>query len=133
MAGAVQGVAGSAARAAGGYLGASRRGLRRARVAGGGLSAPGRRSREPHGSRRASEGGRLGGDGALGWVAGERPNIIAFLPTPRPSSGFSLSPSPFSCLSCFSHHQLHSVPPFPLLPPLGSFFRLPLKRKENRW
>lgn len=90
----------------------------------GGLSAPGRRNR---GTPRlqTSEGGRLGGDGALGWVAGERPNIIAFLPTPPPLFGFLSfsfpvllsfflfsSPAPFCFLPSlfFSPHFLFSSP-----------------------
>lgn len=74
---------------------------------------------EPHVSRRASEGRRLGGDGALGWVAGERPYIIAFLPPPPPFFGFF---SPFSFPSPFPHHQLHSVPFLPSFSSRGSLF-----------
>lgn len=61
---------------------------------------------------RASEGRRLGGDGALGWVAGERPDIIAFLPTPPPLSG------------SLSHFFLPflSLAPFCSLPYLFFFF-----------
>lgn len=73
-------------------------------------------TREPQVSRRASEGRWLGGDGALGWVAGERPYIIAFLPTPPPLFGF-LSFSRFSFLSPFPHRQLHPVTSFPCPPP----------------
>lgn len=101
---------------AGGYLGAARRGLSRAGVAGRAV-APGRRNR---GTPRlqTSEGGRLGGDGALGWVAGERPNIIAFLPTPPPLFGF-LS---FSFPVLLSFFLFSSPAPFCFLP---SLFFLP--------
>lgn len=89
-------------------------------------------TREPHVSRRASEGSRLGGDGALGWVAGERPYIIAFLPPPPPLFGL-LS---FSFLALISFCLSSSPAPFsfPSSPfPLPSFpcFRSPLKRKGN--
>ena len=107
MASAVQGVAGSGGWALVGYfghLGAGCAGLGR----GEGCQHQGGGTGDPHVSRRASEGRRLGGDGALGWVAGERPYIIASLPTPPPLSGF-LSFS-FSFLSSFAHDWLHSVP-----------------------
>lgn len=81
MASAVQGVAGSGGRGAGGYLGAAPRGLRRVGVAGRAVRTMRRYQGTPW--LQTSEGGRLGGDGALGWVAGERPNIIAFL-SPAP-------------------------------------------------
>lgn len=85
MASAVQGVAGSGGWALVGYfghLGAGCYGLGR----GEGCQHQGGGTGDPHVSRRATQ--AWGVIGALGWVAGERPYIIAFLPTPPPLSGF---------------------------------------------
>lgn len=83
-------------------------------------------TREPHVSRRASEGSRLGGDGALGWVAGERPYIIAFLPTPPAPLRVSLFLFPrshFFLPFLITSSILFSLFSFP--PPLVSLFPFP--------
>ena len=133
----------------GGLLWAFGRWVRRAGVAGRAVSpraaVPGSPA-SPDG--RARDAG-LGADGALGWVAGERPCIIAPLPIPPPLSGFlsfssplptsfflfsSLAPlsslpylprlvslSPFPFLSSFSHRWLHYLPFLISFPPSSRF------------
>lgn len=129
MASAVQGVAGSDGQAAVGYFGHP--GVARAGLGyPGGLSAPARRNPGAQVSRRASGGSRLGGDGARGWVAGERPYIIAFLPTPPPLFGF-LS---FSFLILISFCLSSSLAPFafpasPLSLPFFPFSPFPSQKK----
>lgn len=119
---AVQGVAGSDGLAAVGYFG--HHGVARAGVTGRAVSAG-----EPRVSRSGREGCRLGGDGALSWVAGERPYIIAFLPTPPPLFGFLFPHPPFFLPFLPSLHSLPSLSSF-YPPPLISL-PLPLKIKRE--
>lgn len=117
----------------GGLLWAFGRWVRRAGVAGRAVSpraaVPGSPA-SPDG--RARDAG-LGGDGALGWVAGERPCIIASLPTPPPLSGFLSFSSPSSHF--FLPFLIAGSIIFPSLslfpPPLVSLSPFPLKSKGN--
>lgn len=117
----------------GGLLWAFGRWVRRAGVAGRAVSpraaVPGSPA-SPDG--RARDAG-LGGDGALGWVAGERPCIISLLLTPPPLSGFLSFSSPLA-VSFFLFSSLAPLSSLPYLffpPPLVSLSPFPLKRKGD--
>lgn len=128
MASAVQGVAGSGGRAAGGYLGAARRGLRRAGVAGravrtraaqpGNPTAPDERGRQAWGRRSA----RLGG-----WRASKHHSFPSYSPAPLRVSLFLFPRSPFFLPFLITSSIL--FPPFPLFLPSFPFFISLLKER----